>query len=109
MKSPSGIPIPFHSLKSSSVTSSESIGSPSSTLGGDTTTYTSKKAINGKRLQDQQRLIRAYSHVLWSHQFPSHLPDNDERHLPKRNRYRRCHHLHGRYPYCYHRKSQISP
>src|ERR1700677_4109871 len=41
-----------------SVTSLESIGSPSSTLGGDTTTYASKKAINGK---PPSRPTEAYS------------------------------------------------
>src|SRR5882757_2151877 len=46
----------------------------------------------------QRRTVRAPCHVLWSHQLPSHLPDNDECNFRGRVERELAHHLHGRHP-----------
>src|SRR5712671_5286560 len=48
-------------------------------------------------LYHQRRTIRTDGHVLWSNELPGHLPNDDERHLPRRNTRGMAHCLYGRY------------
>src|SRR5712675_2226898 len=48
-------------------------------------------------LYHQRRTVLTDVHVLRTNELTDHLPDDDERHLPRRNTRRVAHRLHGRY------------
>jgi hypothetical protein len=49
-------------------------------------------------IHHQQRPLRTEGHVLRTHQFPSHLPDDDERNLCRRTEGGLAYDLYGRHP-----------
>ncbi len=64
--------------------------------------YNNVRIREGDRVEghvpDEPGHVRAIGDVLWTHEQPSDLPDNDERHLRGSDSGRPCMHLHGRYP-----------
>src|SRR5712671_5540313 len=59
-------------------------------------------------LHHQRRTIRTNGHVLWPNELPGHLPNDDERYLPRRDTRRVAHRLHGRYADHHRRQPSLS-
>src|SRR6266478_5142986 len=49
------------------------------------------------RLPNPRRTVRTNSNVLWAHEFPRNLPDDDEHHIPYRSRSRMAIRIYGRH------------
>jgi hypothetical protein len=54
-----------------------------------------KEKVSHNSIPHPRRAFQAASYVLWSHQLPSHLPDDDELHLLNQGSTRMALSIHG--------------
>src|ERR1700678_1209855 len=47
--------------------------------------------------QNKPRIVRTYGHVLWPMEFPSYIPSNDGRNIPRHEARTLDHYLYGRH------------